>query len=138
MIEVDGSDVIFDGTVNDGMLVYLDTNATWYPVTQNSATAIKMLGIACNVAGGAGFVLLEGHVVITDTGTGGPHVTGADHGLPIYIEDNTTTGQMSTTVPTTTGGSHVVRVLGHCYWNNSGTTDQWMMKFRPSNDWILI
>jgi hypothetical protein len=138
LIEVDGSDVIFDGAVADGMLVYLDTDATWYPVTQNSTTATKMLGIACNVTAGAGFVLLEGHVVITDTGTSGPHVTGADHGLPIYIEDNTTTGQMSTTVPTTTGGAHVIRVLGHCYWNNAGTSTQWMMKFRPSNNWILV
>jgi hypothetical protein len=133
MIEVDGTYTFIDNTVSDGMLVYLDTNATWYPVTQNSTTATKMLGIACNVAGGAGFVFLEGHVVINDTIVQSP-----DHGLPIYIRDNTTTGEMSTNVPVSTGGSHVVRVLGHCYWNNIGSSTQWMMKFRPSNDWILI
>ena len=138
LIEVDGSDVVFDGAVADGMLVYLGTDATWYPVTQNSTTATKMLGIACNVTAGAGFVLLEGHVVITDTGTSGPHVTGADHGLPVYIEDNTTTGQMSCTIPSTTGGNHVIRILGHCYWNNAGDTTLWMMKFRPSNNWVQI
>jgi hypothetical protein len=100
-----------------------------------------MLGIACNVGGGGvgtGFVLLEGHVVIDDSGAGGPTISGADHGLPVYIEDSTTIGRMSTTLPTTTGGNHVIRVLGHCYWNNIGTSSQWMMKFRPSNDWVEI
>jgi hypothetical protein len=140
LIEVDGNSTFIDSSVSDGMLVYLNTDATWYPVTQNSTTAIKMLGIAFNVdtPSNTGYILLEGHVVITDTGTSGPHVTGADHGLPIYIEDSTTTGQMSTTLPTTAGGNNVIRVLGHCYWQNTGTTSQWMMKFRPSNDWITI
>lgn len=55
-----------------------------------------------------------------------------------YLRDNTTIGEMSTVVPTITGGTQVVRVLGHCYWNNIGSSTQWMMKFRPSNDWILI
>jgi hypothetical protein len=137
LIEVDGTDVIFAGGTADGMLVYLDTNATWYPVVQNSVSSSKMLGIACGVGGPAGFVLLEGHVVITST-SGGPIVQSPDHGLPIYIKDNTTTGEMSTIVPTTTGGNHVIRILGHCYWNNAGTATQWMMKFRPSNDWVLI
>jgi len=138
VIEVDGNYTFMDGTVNDGMLVYLDTDATWYPVNQNNTTATKMIGIACNVSGATGFILLEGHVVIDDSGAGGPTISGADHGLPIYIEDSTTIGRMSTTLPTTTGGNHVIRVLGHCYWNNIGTSSQWMMKFRPSNDWITI
>jgi hypothetical protein len=135
IIEVDATYTFINSGVTDGMLVYLDIDATWYPVSQNSTTATKMLGIAFNVNAGlnTGFVLLEGHVVIDDTLVQSP-----DHGLPIYIRDNTTTGQMSTIVPVLTGGSHVVRVLGHCYWNNSGAPTQWMMKFRPSNDWILI
>ena len=136
IIEVDGTYTFIDSGVTDGMLVYLDTDATWYPVSQSSTTATKMIGIAFNVTGGGlntGFVLLEGHVVINVTLVQSP-----DHGLPVYIRDNTTTGEMSTVVPTTTGGTQVIRVLGHCYWNNIGDPTQWMMKFRPSNDWILI
>jgi hypothetical protein len=45
---------------------------------------------------------------------------------------------MSTVVPTTTGGTYIVRVLGHCYQQNGGSSTQWMMKFRPSNDWVVI
>jgi hypothetical protein len=45
---------------------------------------------------------------------------------------------MSTSVPTTTSGTNVVRVLGHCYQQNSGSPSQWIMKFRPSNDWVEI
>jgi len=140
VIEVDGT--IFIGNyVTDGMLVYLETNATWYPVEQASTVSTKLLGIAHNVGfngANTGWVLLEGHVVIDDTSTSGPNVQSPDHGLPIYIKNNTTTGLMSTVVPTTTSGTNVVRVLGHCYQQNAGTTSQWMMKFRPSNDWVVI
>jgi hypothetical protein len=86
----------------------------------------------------SGQILLEGHVVIDDTSFSGPNVQGADHGLPIYIRDGTTQGLMSTTTPTSTGGPNIVRLLGHCYQQNSGTSTQWMMKFRPSNDWVEI
>jgi hypothetical protein len=140
VIEVDGSTTFINFAVTEGMLVYLDTG-TWYPVDQATPGATKLLGIAHNVGSvgiGTGWILLEGHVVIDDTSTGGPHVTSADYGLPIYIEDSTTTGTMSTVVPTTTGGPNIVRILGHCYQQNGGTTSQWMMKFRPSNDWIEI
>jgi hypothetical protein len=136
IIEVDANYTFINSGVTDGMLVYLDTDATWYPVSQSSTTATKMLGIAFDVNGSGlntGFVLLEGHVVINDTMVQSP-----DHGLPIYIRDSTTTGKMSTVVPTTTGGTQVVRILGHCYWNNLGAPSQWMMKFRPSNDWNII
>ena len=140
IIEVDGITNYLDPTVTtDGMLVYLDAGNTWYPVDQNNTSATHMLGIAYNVGFNGtytGYVLLEGHLVISDYIS--PLVTGAATGLPIYIEDNTTTGTMSTTLPTTTGGNHIIRVLGHCYYNNQGDTNQWMMKFRPSNDWVTI
>ena len=97
-----------------------------------------LLGIAHNVVSNAGYILLEGHVVIDDTLTSGPYVSGAKYGAPVYIEDSTTTGTMSTTVPTSTGSNNIIRVLGHCYQQNSGTSTQWMMKFRPSNDWVEI
>ena len=141
VIEVDGITTFIDSLVTEGMLVYLDTNATWYPVDQATNGSTKLLGIAHNVyaPSGTGFVLLEGHVVIDDTSTSGPYVASAGYGLPIYIEDSTTTGTMSTIVPTTTGpGSNIVRLLGHCYQQNGGTSTQWMMKFRPSNDWVEI
>ena len=141
VIEADGTTTFIDSTVTDGMLVYLFTDAKWYPVDQSSIRSTYLLGIAHNVyaPGGTGYVLLEGHVVIDDTSTSGPYVASAGYGLPIYIEDSTTTGTMSTIVPTTTGpGSNIVRVLGHCYQQNSGTSTQWMMKFRPSNDWVEI
>jgi hypothetical protein len=131
------------------MLVYLDTNTVWYPVNQAATGATKLLGIAHNLqslppnppplpTNQTGQILLEGHVVIDDTSFSGPNVQGADHGLPIYIRNGTTQGLMSTTTPTSTGGPNIVRVLGHCYQQNSGTATQWMMKFRPSNDWIEI
>jgi hypothetical protein len=147
VIESDGSATVIDAAVTEGMLVYLD-GSTWYPVDQASTRASYLLGIAHNLASlppppigpanQTGWILLEGHVVIDDTATTGPYVAGAGFGLPIYIEDSTTTGTMSTTVPTTTGGTYVVRVLGHCYQQNTITTTQWMMKFRPSNDWVEI
>ena len=138
VIEVDGISTFINVSVTEGMLVYLNTDATWYPVNQASITATYLLGIAHNVFSGTGYILLEGHVVIDDTLSTGPRVAGAAYGSPVYIRDNTNIGQMSTAVPTTTGGPNIVRVLGHCYQQNSGTTSQWMMKFRPSNDWVEI
>jgi hypothetical protein len=139
IIEADGITSFLDAAVQDGMLVYLGAANTWYPVDQNSTQATRMLGIAHNVGFNGtytGFVLLEGHLVIADYTS--PLVNGAGFGLPVYIEDSTSTGTMSTTLPTTTGGNHVIRVLGHCYYNNQGNSNQWMMKFRPSNDWVQI
>jgi len=148
VIEVDGTTSVIDSTVTEGMLVYLFTNNKWIPVEQASTRATLLLGIAHDLellppnpppfpTNKLGKILLEGHVVIDDTSTAGPHVTSADYGMPVYIKDSTTTGTMSTVVPTTTGSNNVVRVLGHCYQKNSGTATQWIMKFRPSNDWVI-
>ena len=147
VIESDGITSAIDSTVTEGMLVYLYTDANWYPVNQAATGATKLLGIAHNLqslppnppfaSNQTGHILLEGHVVIDDTSTAGPNVQNADSGLPVYIKNNTTTGTMSTTLPTATG-SNIIRVLGHCYQQNSGTITQWMMKFRPSNDWVEI
>jgi hypothetical protein len=138
VIEVDGISTFIDVSVTEGMLVYLNTDATWYPVNQASITATYLLGIAHNVFSGTGYILLEGHVVIDDTLSTGPRVAGAAYGSPVYIRDNTNIGQMATAIPTTTGGPNIVRLLGHCYQQNAGQTSQWMMKFRPSNDWVEI
>jgi hypothetical protein len=151
VIESDGTTTAIHNTVTEGMLVYLDTNTIWYPVNQAATGATKLLGIAHNLVSlppsppflpnQSGWILLEGHVVIDQFTTSGPgpYVNSPGYGLPVYIEDSTTTGSMSTVVPTTIGlGSNIVRVLGHCYQQNSNTYTQWMMKFRPSNDWIEI
>jgi hypothetical protein len=140
IVEADGVTTFISSSVANGMLVYLDTDAYWKPVNQNSTTATKMLGIAYKVdsLNDAGYVLLEGHVVIDDTSTGGPNVQFPGYGLPVYIRDNTTAGEMSTVLPTSTGSSRIVRLLGYCYWNNASISSQWMMKFKPSNDWVQI
>jgi hypothetical protein len=147
VIESDGTTTAIHNTVTEGMLVYLDTNTVWYPVNQAATGATKLLGIAHNLvslppnppfpSNQTGQILLEGHVVIDDTSTSGPYVAGAAYGLPVYIRNNTSTGEMAAALPTTTG-SNIVRLLGHCYQQNSGTSTQWMMKFRPSNDWVEI
>jgi len=141
VIESDGIVTYIDSSVTEGMLVNLDSG-TWTPVDQASTKSTLLLGIAHNLVPSppnlSGFILLEGHVVIDDTSTAGPYVASAGYGLPIYIKDSTTTGEMSTVVPTTTGGPNIVRILGHCYQQNGGSNSQWMMKFRPSNDWVEI
>jgi hypothetical protein len=141
VIESDGIVTYIDSSVTEGMLVYL-YNGVWSPVDQSSIRSTYLLGIAHNLVPAppnlSGWILLEGHVVIDDTSTSGPYVASAGYGLPIYIEDSTATGTMSTVVPTSTSGTNVVRVLGHCYQQNGGANTQWMMKFRPSNDWVLI
>jgi hypothetical protein len=141
VIEADGTTIVIDSAVTEGMLVYLHLGV-WTPVDQASTRSTYLLGIAHNLVPAppnqSGWILLEGHVVIDDTSTSGPYVASASYGRPIYIEDSTTTGTMSTVVPTTTGGPNIVRVLGHCYQQNSGTSTQWLMKFRPSNDWVEI
>jgi hypothetical protein len=141
VIESDGIVTYIDSTVTDGMLVYL-LSGVWFPVDQSNVNASLLLGIAHNLAPSppnqSGWILLEGHVVVDDSGLTLPYVQSASYGRPIYIKDSTTTGEMSTQIPTTTSGNNIVRLLGHCYQQNSSTTSQWMMKFRPSNDWIQI
>jgi hypothetical protein len=128
VIEVDGTTITIDGTVTDGMLVYLD-NATdsYLPVDQTTVTN-QLLGIAHNVSAGTGWILLEGHVVVDDQGPGGPLVQNANQGGAVYMKQGTGAGVMDTTPPTT--GTNT-SVMGHCYYNNSGSSTQWMMKFRP-------
>jgi hypothetical protein len=141
VIESDGTVTYIDSSVTEGMLVYLYLGV-WTPVDQSSTRSTYLLGIAHNLVPAppnlSGWILLEGHVVIDDTSTSGPYVASAGYGRPIYIEDSTTTGTMSTIIPTTASGTNIVRLLGHCYQQNGGTPTQWMMKFRPSNDWVQI
>jgi hypothetical protein len=125
-----------DASVADFDLVYLYTDGIWYQNTQANQNSTKLLGICLDKVSGT--VLLEGTLTVLSTlatYSNSPLVQGVDHGLPIYIRDGSGT-QMSTTAPTNSG--EVVRVLGHAYQQSSTYTDYWVMKFRPSNDWIQI
>ena len=125
-------DSYFNIAVTDNDLVYLNTDGQWYQVDQTTNTSTKMLGIAKSVFSQTGSVVIEGDIVIT-TATGYPAVTNAGYGLPVYIKQGAGTA-MDTAIPV----SGYVRLLGHCYWNSGGGGDEWIMKFRPSNDWYVI
>jgi hypothetical protein len=131
---------IIEGKVNgsnppsDGQLCYLATDGNWYSYDQTDSNFYgKMIGIVFKVDSGPEtcYVLLEGHVLIDSSS---PVVQSPAYGMPVYIRDGTATGEMSTAIPTT----GIIQVLGHCYYQNSTTSTNWMMKFRPSMDWYQI
>jgi hypothetical protein len=126
-------EVIFDSTVADFDLVYLETDGTWYPVEQSTASSTKLLGICLGYdpETGLGTVILEGDVSVSTSAGSAPVVDNANYGLPVYIAYNAG-NTMDTTIPV----NGYVRVLGHCYYSDGGSN--WVMKFRPSNDWIVI
>jgi len=119
-----------DAATTDFQLVYLDTDGIWYPLKNLAIVSTKMVGICVDAAGG--YVLIEGDIGVSDDGSQGAVVSGADFGLPVYI--SSTTGEMTTTVPV----SGVIRILGHIYYQSSTNVNLWTMKFRPSNDWYEI
>ena len=124
-----------DGTVNQFDLVYLETDGKWYPVTQGTADCSKLLGI-CAATAPKPEIILEGSITVNDgTFTDTPLVQSVNFGLPIYIRE-TSGFTMSTVVPTTAG--QYVRILGHAYYQNTSATNYWIMKFRPSNEWIEL
>jgi len=112
------------GSAIDGNIVYLDTDGIWKTVNQTTVTSTKMLGIKLNTT----FVLLEGDAVLEASSM----IKTPAYGAPLYIWEGGTV--LSSDIPT----SGYVRVLGHCYYQNTSTTDNWIVKFRPSNDWYEI
>jgi hypothetical protein len=124
-------DSYFDATVSSNELVYLNTDGQWYQVDQTTNTSTKMLGMAIDIFSQTGSVLIEGDIVVS-SGGGYPNVNGPNYGLPVYIREGGGT-LMSTTIPTT----GYVRLLGYCYTSYNGGVD-WIMKFRPSNEWIEL
>lgn len=124
-----------DGTVNQFDLVYLETDGKWYPVAQGTADCTKLLGI-CAETGARPKVILEGSITVNDgTYIDTPIVQGINFGLPIYVRESAG-NTMSTVVPTTAG--QYVRILGHAYYQNTGSPEYWTIKFRPSNEWIEL
>lgn len=105
-----------------GDLVYLNTDGIWYVVDQTTNTSTKLLGI--NIDGSN--VLLEGDITLDN-------ITSPDHGLPLYIRE--ANGRTLTSVIPTSG---YVRIIGHCYYQNTNTSTNWVVKFRPANDWYKI
>jgi hypothetical protein len=126
------NDVAFDSVVQANDLVYLGNDGAWYQVDQATDSSTRMLGICMGYDPMTyiGKVLLEGDVIVS-TGPGYPSVAGAGYGSPIYIKEGVGTA-MSTTVPV----NDYVRLLGYCYHEAGGT--EWIMKFRPSNEWIQL
>lgn len=117
-------------------LVSLRTDGTWEMVSQTTASSTKMLGIYLETIDAYTCkILLEGHLQVEDTNNDlAPFVTALDYGLPIYIKQSTTTGELSTNVPST----KYVRILGYAYHQSVDTTTIWIMRFDPDNTWIDI
>jgi hypothetical protein len=126
---------LIHGSVGQWDLVYLDPSTdNWYMVDDANQSSTYLLGIYL----GGDLVLLEGHIVVNDgSSANGPSIANTlQSGLPIYIRDGTTIGDMSVAIPTTSG--NFVRILGHAYYKSSGTSGNYIMKFRPSNDWVQL
>jgi len=111
-----------DVAATPGDLVYLETDGTWYITDQATTSSIKLLGINIDSIN----VLLEGDIILDN-------IQAVDHGLPLYIKESNGRA-LSATVPT----SGYIRVIGHSYYRNTATTANWIVKFRPSNDWYKI
>lgn len=126
-------EVTFDSTVADFDLVYLSTGSTWFPVDQATDSSTRLLGICLGYdpMTYVGTVILEGDVSVSTSAGSAPVVDNANYGLPVYIASGSG-NTMDTTIPV----NGYVRVLGHCYHNDGA--NNWIMKFRPSNDWIEI
>lgn len=111
-----------DAAATPGDLVYLETDGTWYITDQATTSSIKLLGINIDSTN----VLLEGDIILDN-------IQAVDHGLPLYIKESNGRA-LSATVPT----SGYIRVIGHSYYQNTTTATNWIVKFRPSNDWYRI
>lgn len=125
--------VTFDSTVADFDLVYLSTGSTWFPVNQATDSSTRLLGICLGYdpMTYVGTVILEGDISVSTGPGSAPVVDNANYGLPVYIA-----GGAGNTMDTTIPVNGYVRVLGHCYYSDGGAN--WIMKFRPSNEWIEL
>jgi hypothetical protein len=125
--------VTFDSTAADFDLVYLSTGSTWFPVNQATDSSTRLLGICLGYDPMTylGTVILEGDISVSTGPGSAPVVDNANYGLPVYIA-----GGAGNTMDTTIPINGYVRVLGHCYYSDGGAN--WIMKFRPSNEWIEL
>ena len=129
----------YSGYPSNGQLCCL-YNGYWIQYDQSDTNLYGlMVGIVFDVDTGNETcnVLLEGHVLIDSSSFTYPQVANADFGLPVYIKQNTSDGQMDTQTPSGNGAG-IVQVMGHCYYQNTSTSSNWMMKFKPATDWYTI
>jgi hypothetical protein len=107
----------------------------WLPTNQTTDISTKMLGIVIVPTDdpNKGQVLIEGD--ITWDGSDGayihPGITSNDKGTPVYIRNNTNSGEMSIIPPT----SGYVRIVGYVYFVKSSI---YIFRFKPSNDWYKL
>ena len=117
-----------DGLVSIGDLVYLETDKTWYRVTQSTDTSTKMLGVW--VDNDNGLVLLEGDIVLDQL-----YIDNVDMGLPVYVYDlaRYTCAPLNLT-------SGYIRAVGHIYnsYDDMAGNVTYILRFKPSTDWTQI
>jgi hypothetical protein len=92
-----------------------------------------MLGIALNTttAGNQALdVLIHGFVGINSNII---NDTAATVGIPIYIREGGTGGDMSTNIPTT----GIVRIVGYAY-KSTTASDIFILRFTPDPTWVEI
>jgi hypothetical protein len=116
-----------DGGVSAGDLIYLDYNDnTWYQVDQTTDSSTKILGAYVD----SNYVLLVGDIVLDAS-----YITSPALGKSIFISGS---ARFTSRPENLTSG--YIRSIGHIYYNyNDGiATDYWILRFKPSNDWMQI
>jgi hypothetical protein len=119
-----------------GSLVYLDyTHTEWYPIDQTTDVCSRYLGISADKP-----VLTEGYFEVTDAADPYgvlPQITEPLLGMPVYIREASHGGandSFTCTIPT----SGIVRVVGHIVAQGDAKPNNYIIKFKPSNDWYEI
>jgi hypothetical protein len=129
--------VVGGGVTIGQLVVYNPSTSQWeiWDASLSKSSHIAGIVVASNT------ILLDGHVIVQfqDGGfTNIPIVKGlstANVGKPIYGSE-TVTGEMDITAPTSSG--YYVRIFGHAYYENTDENSNWIMFFRPSNDWVEL
>ena len=117
----------FDGGFGTPGLLYYWTGSVWAGADNTAvSTSTAMLGVLTNELTGGNFqtVLLNGIVRMKVNPSG---VT--TNNEPLYMG---TGSAITATIPTAIGS--VARLVGHAF----NSTDLYMIRFNPSNDWIEI
>jgi len=131
-----------DANYDAGYLLYLDyTLNKWTVVDQTTNSCINFLGVNTQGKGADPTVLTDGFLIMTDAANPQAgidvYITNPLLGRPVYIiesADGSPGNSFSCTIPS----SGYVRVVGHVVARGSNVTDNYMIKFRPSNDWYEI
>jgi hypothetical protein len=115
-----------------GQLVVLVNGFEWERANQGDLQkSSNMLGIALQSSGFGSTdidVLIKGFVSTT-------HVedVAAANGVPMYIREQSTVGEMSDTIPQ----SGYVRLVGYCY-QNTNEAEYFILRFDPDNTWVEL